>query len=225
MKIIDILGNSKIVVEFQDNNNHQKETHYNNFKRGTVKNPYDKSVFCTGYYGVGKYVARKNNKPTPAYISWLHILERCYNEPQKHKHPAYYGIATVCDEWLNYQNYAKWHYENYYSIDGERIHIDKDILIKGNKVYSPETCIFVPQRINMIFMSKQKSVDSDLPNAIYRCKTGFKCSYNGKSLGVFKSLEEAVSVHGLYMKKHIRNVASEYKDKIPEKIYEALLNY
>ena len=73
----------------------------------------------------------------------MKILERGYSKLWKEKHPTYENVY-VCEEWHNFQNFAKWYYNNYYSINEERMEIDKDILYKNNKVYSPDTCIIVP---------------------------------------------------------------------------------
>jgi len=226
MKIIKYHRTYDIRVEFLDKHGFEMNTTYGNFLKGQIKNPYDKSVFKAGYLGVGKYMAKQNNKLTEAYVSWKHILERCYDEPQKHKHPAYYGICTVCEEWLNFQNYAEWFYANFdkNAYDG-RIHIDKDILHKGNKIYAPEHCTFIPQRINMMFMEKEKHTDKDLPNAIFRCVNGFRAAYNAKSLGVFKTLEEAIIAHADERRIHIREIADEYKDIIPPRLYDALYRW
>jgi hypothetical protein len=227
MKIIKIVSWDKVIIQFQDEHKFEKEIFWANFKRGTVLNPYDKTAFGVGYIGDGEYKinSERKNYPRREYAIWKAMLERCYNEKTKDKYPAYYGICTVCKEWHNYQNFAKWYHENYYSIQGEIVQIDKDILVKGNKTYSPETCTFVPQKINMIFMSKSKNRDMDLPNAIYRCSAGFQASYGGKSLGVFKTIDDAINAHDVAMRIHIKRVAGEYKRIISDDIYERLMNW
>ena len=152
------------------------------------------------------------------------MIERCCCEDKQWKHPAYISCSII-EEWLCYQTFADWCDVYYYDIKTERMHIDKDILVHGNKIYSPETCCFVPQRINMIFMEKTKGVDADLPNTIRRCVNGFRAVYNGKSLGVFKTAEEAIVAHDTEKRKNIKNVANEYKNRMPPYIYEALLKW
>jgi hypothetical protein len=149
MKVIDVFSNDKVLIQFQDQHKHEKEIHWNNFKSGNVKNPYDKSVFGYGYIGEGKHVTRfKSKKKNPYYNIWISMIERCCCEDKRDKHPAYEG-CSICEEWMCYQTFADWCDENYYDIKTERMHIDKDILINGNKLYSPATCVFVPQRINI----------------------------------------------------------------------------
>ena len=60
--------------------------------------------------------------------------------------------CSVYEGWHNFQNFAKWYEDNYYEIEEEQMHLDKDILVKGNKVYSPDTCVFVPETINGLFV-------------------------------------------------------------------------
>lgn len=224
MKIVRYKNSSDITIEFQDKYKHQVNTTYQNFKIG-IKNPYDISVHGHGYLGIGKYVAKINNKLTDQYVCWKNLLERCYSDKQKDKHPAYYGITTVCDEWLNFQNFAQWYDKNLYQIGNERMHIDKDILVKDNKVYSPETCIFVPQRINMLFMTKSRTVDTDLPTGIHRSNGRYRSIYNTTDLGLYNSIDEAVYFYNREKYKHIIKIANEYKDKIPKELYNALINW
>ena len=225
MKIIDYKNMNDITVEFQNEFKTIAHIYYQSFKSGNVLDNYTRNIFGVGYVGEGQYKCSKNGVHYIQYSVWYALLERCYKEAARKKYPTYEG-CTVCDEWLNFQKFSQWYSDNIYDAgDGGRMHIDKDILVKGNKVYSPETCMFVPQRINMIFMSKSKNRDVDLPNAIYRCVTGFQAMYNGKSLGVFKTLDEAVSAHDSKKRIHIKQVADEYRDKIPLKVYDALLKW
>ena len=145
MTIIEYNRNMDIWIKFEDG--YKTHTNYPAFQKGYVKNPYDKSVFGIGYFGEGKYTAKLNNKATSCYTLWHNMLRRCYVLKDMHTHPTYEN-CTVCEEWLNFQNFATWYEENFYQITNEKMAIDKDIVIKGNKIYSPETCVFVSQRIN-----------------------------------------------------------------------------
>ena len=127
-----------------------KGVQYYNFKKGNIKCPYEKRTYGICYLGEGKYKAWKNNKDTRVYKTWKSMLQRCYDEKLQEKYPTYKG-CVVCDEWHNFQNFAKWYEDNYYEVCDEKMCLDKDILVKGNKIYSPETCIFVPQTINLLF--------------------------------------------------------------------------
>ena len=155
------------------------------------------------------------------WTAWRKMLLRCYDENYRSTYPAYVG-CTVCKEWHCYQNFAEWYSKNYYEVIGHRMHIDKDILVKDNKAYSPETCLIVPQRINMIFMGKTNKWD--FPSGISLSKTGkYITSYNTKHLGSLDTLEDAILAHDTEKRIHIRNVAEEYKTLIKPKVYDAML--
>lgn len=224
MKIISYNLSNDIRVKFLDEHGYETNTTYSNFTIGKISNPYDRRIHGMGYLGEGKYYTDKTELEFKTYCAWRKMLERCYSERFRHLNLAYVG-CTVVDEWHNYQNFAEWYISNYNEVGTERMHIDKDILVKDNTVYSPETCLIVPQRINMIFMTKTRKNDADLPNAICRCVNGFRASYNGKSLGVYKTLEEAINKHDTVKRIHIKDVAEEYKGKIQTKLYDAMLRW
>ena len=130
-----------------------KNVQYNNFKNGSIVCPYERRTFGVGYLGEGEYKVKENGKETKCYRTWVHMLRRCYDEKYQEKYPTY-KECVVCDEWHNFQNFAKWYEENYYEVEGQRMNLDKDILVKHNKIYSSETCIFVPQTINKLFVKR-----------------------------------------------------------------------
>ena len=80
----------------------------------------------------------------PAYVCWENMLARCYDLKVQEKHPTYKG-CTVCPEWHLFSNFRNWYFTNYVS----EWELDKDLLIDGNKIYSPETCRFVPKDLNV----------------------------------------------------------------------------
>lgn len=221
MKIIEIISNDKVVIQFQDKHKFEKEIFWNNFKRGTVKNPYDKIILCYGYIGVGKYKAVVNGRITDQYNTWSNIILRCYSDKHRYLFESY-PECEICEEWCNFQIFAKWYDENYYPVEG-RLHIDKDVLVSGNKIYSPDKCLLLPQRINMIFMSKPNK--QCLPSGIRKIKSGYVATYNGKRIDTYKTLEEAVKSHDEAKRSHIKNVVEEYKGILPDKVRCALLRW
>jgi len=223
MKIVEYDGYNHVIVEFLDEYHYRLHTTYTNFKRQQALNPYDKSVFGVGYLGEGKYSTGTSKKRSQEHRVWRCMLERCYSEKYKEDNKAYYGIATVCDEWKCFQRFAKWYNDNKYEVDG-RLHLDKDILFRGNKIYSPDTCLLVPQRINMLFVTRPNR--NGLPNGVWIEKSGkYSASYNGKKLGRFNSIQDAEEAHYKAKKEAIKKVAKEYQEIIPQKVYEALLNW
>jgi len=142
MKIINYKNYDNITVEFD--NKFITGCSYQQFKNGSVKNLYDKSVYGVGYLGEGKYVSKEQNKKehTKQYETWIRMLDRCYSFNYKNNFHTYIECYT-CEEWHNFQNFAKWYDENIYEINNENIELDKDILFKGNKIYSPETFLII----------------------------------------------------------------------------------
>lgn len=224
MKIIRYENSGDIDVQFLDGNYYiYHNTTYRNFECGCIKNPYDRSVFGVGYIGVGKYQTRVGGENTVYYNTWNDMLRRCYHEGTKDKFAAYYGVCMVCNQWFNLQNFAKWFEENKY-ICNERLHIDKDILYLGNKIYSPDTCLLVPQRINMLFLNKPNK--RGLPNGIDKTKSDkYSVVYSGERLGIYDTLDEAYVIYAEFKRKAILKVANEYRKIIPDKLYKALLAY
>ena len=134
---IDIKFSDGVVVNNQ----------YSNFLKGTILNHNIPNHLGIGYIGYGKYKSRINREKTEEYIKWSSMLTRCYSKKLKQRE-NYIG-CTVCEEWLNFQNFAEW-YDNhkYYIPNIESLDLDKDIKFKGNKIYSPNTCILIPKRLN-----------------------------------------------------------------------------
>ena len=160
------------------------------------------------------------------------MLRRCYDPYEINREPVYID-CYVCDEWLCFQNFAEWFYNNYYEIEGQRMHLDKDILIKGNKIYSPNTCIIVPERINKLFIRKERKKDKNLPIGVfYYNNNGLmakisKTRKNKEIVGVFP-LDKPFQAFTCYKENkenYIKQVADEYKDLIPNKLYEAMYRY
>lgn len=233
MVIIDYRKAIDIDVYFPEYNWTAKNVRCNEFKKGTIKCPYERRYFGIGYLGEGKYKVWENGKITRSYDSWHSMLRRCYSEKNLKKYPTYNG-CTVCEEWHDFQVFAKWYDENYYEVEGEKMHLDKDILIKHNKIYSPETCIFVPKLINSLFVKCNKlrgeSVIGTTPvNGKYQAQCHLINSQTGKSkqtyLGYYDTQEKAFEVYKYYKERNIKEIAEHYKKQIPQKLYDALYNY
>lgn len=224
MKIIEYINNKKILVEFQDEHKYQTYTKYTSFLNGNVKNLYDKVVANVGYLGEG--VGYKGNEK--AYHVWHDMLSRCYDPTCSNYYN--YCDCTVCEDWYNFQNFVEWFNENYYEVNNERMHLDKDILYKHNRVYSPETCVFVPISINVLFTHK-KSNNDNLPVGCYYnhgkiqvvCRTGYKQHIIGRF--ELNDVEGAFNAYKRFKEDYIHQITESYKDNIPFNLYNAMYNY
>ena len=225
MIIIKYYNCDNINVFFPEYNWIAKNTQYNEFKNGKIACPYERRLYNVGYIGEGEYKGWENRKSTRCYSIWSHMITRCYSKKYQIERPTYTD-CEVCEEWHNFQNFAKWYEENYYECNNEEMHLDKDILVKGNKVYSPQTCVFVPQKINSLFVKRNK-LRGNLPIGVTKCKSNNKYVSQCKHirLGYFYTPHEAFLMYKLNKELIIQSVAEEYKDKIPNKLYETLMNY
>lgn len=124
----------------------------------------------------------------PYYLRWKNMMQRVYSEKCRHKYPTYKD-CTVCDEWLYFSNFKAWMEMQ----DWEGKCLDKDILHKGNKVYSPETCVFVPHIVNCLNLDcgKETGITKKRNSKMFtpRCNNPF----TGKQerLGTFKTIGES----------------------------------
>ena len=234
MKVVGFRKYSDVDIYFEDYNWTRYNVQYNKFISGQLKCPYEPRIYGVGYIGEGKHDTRENGKMTKCYKVWQSMLQRCYDIKYKNKKNTYKDVI-VCKEWLCFQNFAEWYEENYYEVEDEIMALDKDILIKGNKIYSPQTCVFVPNRINSLF-TKADINRGEYPIGInYREKCDKlyvscnDCNGKKKHLGVFKpnQVEEAFQCYKQYKEKIIKQVADDYYSQglIPKKLYDAMYRY
>lgn len=230
--IVEYKSNKEIIVEFQDEYKYRHKTSYLNFKNCKMDNPYDKTVYGIGFMGVGAYNSKDHKL---AHKKWKSMMCRCINRNDNYKSSSY-EKCSICEEWLNFQNFAQWFCSELYQVAHEPLCVDKDILFHDNTTYSPTTCLLVPQRINLLFI-KAKSRRSynligfsyDERKNKYFAQLSFKDKISGKSktknLGLYNTQSEAFMAYKKAKEQYIRNVADEYKDVIPKKVYDALYNY
>ena len=233
MEIIRYNNYDDIDIKFYDKDNTViKNSRYKYFKNGNLPSPYDITVYEVGYLGIPYFLEEEKDikiSNLKSYKHWVDMLYRCYHKNIINKLPTYID-KEVCKEWFCYANFKQWFDVNYYEIDGQQMELDKDILLKGNKLYSPETCVFVPHNINMLFVKANK-IRGDYPIGVQYDKTRNKfiatVTINNKKkfLGRFNSIEEAFFTYKTHKEEIIKNMAEEYKDRIPQKLYEAMYKY
>lgn len=206
-----------------------RHVRYKKFEEGEIRCPYERRTYGVGYMGDGQYDSRENGRLSKCYVAWSGMLERCYSQSYHERKPTYIG-CTVCDEWHNFQNFAEWYYEHYYEIEGKRTDLDKDILVKGNKEYSPYTCVFVPQEINLLF-TKSNAVRGEYPVGVYyhqeKRKYVAQCNTLGKKkwIGNYDNKTDAFVAYKDFKEAYIKKVANDYMEDIPYVLYEAMMNY
>lgn len=139
--VVRYSNTNEVLVRFD--NGYKAKVQAGHLRKGTVKNRMLPTVFGVGFIGGNEYKSCSGlgGVHSKVYQDWINMLSRCYSEDRLSLFPSYDG-CTVTKEWFNFQVFAKWYFENYPK-DGLDYHLDKDILSKGVKVYSPETCLFI----------------------------------------------------------------------------------
>lgn len=182
-------------------------------------------------YGIGycsDKTSRYSNTYDKCFLAWRNMLKRCYSTEKKYENYRLQGIV-VCDEWLDFSVFKKWYERNYYEIPGEEMSLDKDIIHHGNKVYCPENCVFVPKLINQIFVSNKLN-RGNLPIGVYYSKKNkcyvSCCSIDGENhKKEHKSAIAAFECYKYEKEKYIRSVAEAYRDRIPDRLFNAMMMY
>lgn len=183
-------------------------------------NNINRTVFGVGYFPKGKYSKAKNLK---YYNLWQQMLRRCY-DPKYHLTRPTYIDCLVDEKWHNFQVFAEWCENNI--IDG--FELDKDLLFKGNKIYGPDTCCFIPTEINKC-LCKTKGSRGELPIGIQLHGKSYRvrlCKYGIlKNFGCYPSISEAFKVYVTEKKAYLIELANMWKHAIPDNAYNALINY
>lgn len=199
-----------------------------NIRRGEVKDKLSRSVYGIGIIGAGDYLVSKNGKQVREYKVWKGMIERCY-EKSSRAYP-YYGMkgVSVCDEWHNFQNFAKWYCDNHPK-DGISYQLDKDLKAIGNKVYSPETCMFVSPKVNTFTLCRDRLSGDFLVGVNFDKRSGrFVAMCNN----TFTSINEYLGCFSCELKAHLawRKRKSELAYKLAmiqdrEEVKQALLSW
>ena len=187
------------------------------------------SICGVGYLGCNlELKASYNGKKCSIYYAWVRMFERCYSKKFHRINPTYIG-CTVSDEFKDYSKWREW-YDNYqYKYDGW--HLDKDLLIKGNKVYSESTCVFLPQEINSLLVKREASRGEHLIGVCWsKTNNAFKAQVRKNKgrreyLGLFNTEIEAFDAYKQAKETFIKEQAEKWKGKIDERAYNALMNY
>ena len=197
-------------------------------KSGLIKDPYSPSVYSIGIVGT-KYPSTINGVLTKEYNLWQHMLKRCYSDKYQKKRPTYEG-CEVSDNFKSYEYFYDW-CNKQVGFGNDGFHLDKDLLIKGNKVYSETTCVFIPAEVNTL-LTKSTASRGEYLIGVYWSKTHkafvARVSKNkGKQerLGYFNTELEAFNAYKQAKESFIKEQANKWKSQIDERAYNALMNY
>lgn len=199
-----------------------------NLVSGRVKDQFYPTVCGVGFLG-GKFT--KQDFKETSYVCWSSMLYRVFHTRTKENRPTYQD-CSVSDRFKCFADFKFWcvgqvGYDSY-DDKGRPFALDKDILVKGNKIYSADTCCFVPREINSLF-NTHGNASGDCSLGV--CKKGSKfqssISKYGERvfLGSFLTEQEAFQAYKTSKERYIKDVANKWKDQIDIRVYEALMNW
>lgn len=204
-------------IEFEDGT--QTLSYYSNFIKGKTANLNKPRVCGVGCIGYGEFSYATDRQ---AHARWIHVLERCYSQRKQNECPSYVG-CFVAEQWLNFQGFAR----DFYLLleEGGDItwQIDKDILARGNKEYSYQNCVLLPEEINKCFV-KRAACRGDTPIGVSMSKGKYKAQFDGH-LGVYDNPYEAFEAYKQAKEKYIKLLAEKWKNKLSQRAYNGLMNY
>ena len=163
--VVEYINSRNVTVMFLDKYKYTKKTQAVHVREGRVLNPFYPSVYGVGFIGVGKHKVSFKRRDTKIYKDWASMIGRGHCPKIKKKYPTYKD-CTVCEEWHNFQNFAEWTVQQPFY--GSGYQLDKDILVRGNKIYSPETCCYVPQQINKLVIERNTKDPKEKEDKIKR---------------------------------------------------------
>ena len=173
---------------------------------------------------VGKTQKTKLIWICPFYRKWRHMLERCYSAKCQMKRPTYIG-CTVCDEWKYFSKFRAWMIAQ----DWEGKELDKDLLFRGNKLYSPETCCFLSRCVN-VFITEVKTNSGEWPVGVSwnkREKIFVACCQNPfqkKNRGFIGKFHSASEAHEAWRAKKLEYARNLADQEIDNRIKKALVS-
>ena len=197
-------------------------------RNGEIKDPYSQSVYGVGVLGT-KYQPTINGVKTKEYGLWADMLRRCYSDGFKKKYPTYEG-CEVSENFKSFEYFYEWCHKQI-GFANKDWHLDKDLLVKGNKVYSESTCVFIPSEINLLLTKRTASRGKYLIGVSWSKTTNaFKVMVRinkGKQefLGYFKTELEAFNAYKQAKEAFVKEQANKWKGKIDDRAYEALMSY
>ena len=218
------VNKENIYIKFLDTG-YETKTCATRLRSGQIKDWLKPSVYGFGIVGSE---LEPYESTTKVFKTWSNMIKRCHSKNWKRSKMTY-DDCTVSANFQYYPYFKEWYFKQI-GHDQESWDLDKDILVKGNKVYSEDTCCFVPMEINTLFISAKK-LRGELPKGVTKSKNGKKyiAQVNGNAqrqyLGQYGTPEEAFYAYKAAKEKRIKEVANKWKDQIDPRVYDALMKY
>lgn len=225
--VLEYEHNTKVRVKFLDTG-YETVVSSGNILKGGVRDPNYPSVYGVGYLGE-KY--EKGEFKTLMYKRWSSMLQRCYDN-KMHRYSPTYVDCHVSGNFSCYSNFKAWSHlqigNNSLDEQGKPFALDKDILVNGNKLYSEDTCVFVPREINSL-LNTHSNRSGVYPLGVHKQYEKFVASISKFGsrvfLGNYSTPEEAFLVYKEDKETYIKEVAEKWRDKIDIRVYDSLMRW
>ena len=217
-EIVEYKSAQNITIKIKEPREHLVVVTGSNLARGNVYNKYRISTM-NGVFGDAKV-----DSSSKCYRTWVSLLRRVYRSPE---HVVAYKDCIICEDWHYLEKFEQWVEQQVYQ---ESWQLDKDLLVKGNKTYAPEFCVFIPKEINT-FLTNRYNHRGEWPVGVtYHTRISkwqATCNRDGKSvyLGVFTSPEEAFSAYKKEKEDFAKVLAGRWKGIVDDKVIEKLMEF
>ena len=221
-EVVDYINCDNVLIRYEDGTT--VTTKAVNIRVGNPANPNRPVIFNTGYHGIGEFKINEKGKKTDSYVKWHGMLCRVFegNNTNRKDSLCYKGVS-VSDDWLNFQNFAKWFYSQkaLYSCN-EVLCLDKDLFSNTKKIYSASTCCLLPYKLNISIQ-----LATVMPFDKTKRRFSPRVSINGKfkHIGNFAEETEAWYHYCTAKDKLIKEIAESYTEKIPDFVIDKLRNF
>lgn len=223
--VVGYEGANKILIQFEDGN-----TSYcrgGDLKNGEVFNPFHKTRYGRGFFGIGPHLHTVNKKTTKEYSHWNSIFYRCYDPKYHASKPTYIG-CEVDTQFYCFQEFAEW-CQWQVGFKEHDWQLDKDIIDRTNRVYRPDLCVFVPNEINCL-INNQKSSRGDYPIGVTFTSNGkFRAQWQENGVQqysrVYSNPMICFEIYKENKERVIKEVATKWAKLVDERVYLALMSH
>ena len=218
--VVNYTNYDDVTVKFVETG-YETKTRMDNLKLGKVKDYLHPSIYGKGILGEG---FKQSDSQSYSFQLWKNMLKRCYSEVSFKKSPSYEQCLTS-ETFNHYQQFKTWCNQQL-GFGNTGWELDKDILVKGNKVYSEDTCCFVPKEINLLLVKHDKGRGNySLGVDYHKSRKQFRARCSDKHLGWFNTEIEAFNAYKTAKEDYIKSLANKWKDQIDPRVYDALIKY
>lgn len=221
--VVGYEGYKKVLVKFSDGT--QTYCRAADLLNGEVWNPNRPRLYGVGFFGQGPHI-HGGKRAKREYRCWRSMMERCYSERYQQQKPTY-GECSVDTQWANFQEFAEW---CQWQVGFDKgWHLDKDILIKGNKIYSPDACVFVPNEVNCV-INMQKSTRGLLPVGVTYAQQGkYRAQWQEGGVQRYSPvMSDPMKCFKIYKENKervVKNLAEKWKGLIDDRVYYSLMSF